>query len=180
MKLVQAYQIPKIGRAKKMRKMLRRLFLILGVILLINLCMSCRDAKKYEVQYIRVSSSTNAEEGEYKIIYSNAELKALSWGDTYSESPTLWEDVYHMYNNRFFTSGILVAFFVIESSEYNMSEVKSYEISDDTMTIYLELVREGDTTTAGCWVMLIPLAKKDFTELNHVVIFKEGIDITAK
>ncbi len=145
-----------------------KLFLMLGLILFNIVCWSCTSSKSASVNasYIRTQFTGKVVEGEFSIADNHSDLDLL-----------LNKDTPEKYNDSFFEKNSLLIFKIVEPSQGNKSEIKSYNIEKNLIRINVETIRTGDDCAMGYWWFILELSSEETNNFGHVKIFKNGEEI---
>ena len=147
-----------------MIKKINKLFLLLGVILFSIVVIGCDEQnviEDFQATYVETDFIGDYKEGLFKIVDNPKELIYILVNDT----PEKYDEV-------FFDNHSLLVFRIVEKSKGIKSEIKSYKIKDNKITVNVEKIEKGDGTDKGYWWFILELTEEDAEKIKNVKIVK--------
>ena len=83
------------------------------------------------------------------------------------------------YDDDFFKTKSLLFFGIVEESGGCVSEIKSYAIKNNTISVHIKTKKHGVTANIGYWCFMLELTKKEVESFKNVKLFHDGKDITC-
>lgn len=159
-----------------LKRKFSKLFLVLGVILFNITIVSCDDKGGNKIMgntisayYSRTHFSENDLEGDYAIIHNYNELTSI-----------FTSNIPEKYDDNYFKSNGLIIFKIIESSQGTKSEIISYSIENDTITIDVKTITYGEDCAMGYWYFILEINSEELANIKQVIILKNGNQIEGK
>ena len=143
-----------------------KLFIFLFILIFSITCASCSDSnKKNNINASYVEVDEYFINGDFFIIQSTTDLYFL-----------LNDNVPEKYDYSFFTNNSLVAFKKTEPSSKSESEIISYIIKNNVLTINVETVTVGMDCEISKWWFFLELDKEKITSIESIKVIEDGVE----
>ena len=149
-----------------------RLFLLLCVVIfMIGAVAGCYNPDDNEVNatYIRCTNKTYDWDASVPLMVIDHFLDLAVF---------LSSDAPKKYDIDFFATKSILLFGMVEGSSGDTSEIESYAIKDDTLSVYIKTKEQGGISVVVYWWFMLELTEKQVGSFENVKIFRDGEEIT--
>lgn len=145
-----------------------KIFIVLIVFLLSMFASGCKDNEKNmnNVYFLPVDINSN-----YSIQKDCVLLHAKKDLVNYLDD-SIFEEVLSNYNNSYFKNKSLIIFYNVETNSNNKSEITSYVIEKNMMTINVETKEFGNDFVMSYGYFILEVSKKEVNDVNSFKIIK--------
>ena len=152
-----------------MNKKLRlSIFLMLGVLIFVFVLAGCEKVPGIKATYVSTQFSNGAVEGESRLVKERSELLSFVNQEQTDLSKLA------KYDDNFFKSNSLVIFKIVEENQDNKSEIASYTIENDTITINVETTKQGKDGTSTHYYFILEMKKNSGDSITKIKVLKNG------
>lgn len=146
-----------------MLKKVTKFFLLFGELLLSLICVSCDQSTTKEnnvnASYIGTYFMGFDYFNRFDILENSKDLEILLKNDSLDK-----------YNDSFFEGKSLLVFTYIEATQDSQSEIESYGITDNKITINIRKIKIGENHAEGHWWFILELEKCDVDRIDKVEV----------